>query len=61
MGEIYCDNLDFAAAVVLSGNQFTKIQQICQFLNVAVLSHTSYYSYQRLYICPAIDQYFTEQ
>jgi len=60
-GEIYRDNLDFASAVVLSGNHFAKIQQFCQFLNVATLSRTSYYSYQRLYICPAIDQYFAEQ
>ena len=60
-GEIYRDNLDFATAVVLSGNHFTKIQQFCRFFNVAVLSRTSFYAYQRLYICPAIDQYFTEQ
>ena len=41
-GEIYCDNLDFAAAVVLSGNHFTKIQQLCQFFNLAVISRTSF-------------------
>ena len=60
-GEIYRDNLDFATAVVLSGNHFTKIQQFCRFSNIAVLSRTSFYAYQRLYICPAIDQYFTKQ
>ena len=60
-GEIYRDNLDFATAVVLSGNHFTKIQQFCRFFNIGVLSRTSFYAYQRLYICPAIDQYFTEQ
>ena len=50
--QVYRDNLDFAIAVILSGNHFR---------NIAVLPRTSYYSYQCLYICPAIDQYFTEQ
>ena len=32
--DIYQDNLDFAAALVLSGNHFYKIQQLCQFFEM---------------------------
>ena len=59
--DIYQDNLDFAAALILSGNPFAKVQQLCQFFEMEVLSCTSFYSYQRLYICPAIDKFYEKQ
>lgn len=57
-GDIYQDNLDFAAALVLSGNHFSKIQQLFHFFDMVFLSRTSFYAYQRLYICPAIDKFY---
>ena len=43
---MFLDNLDFATALVMSGNHFTKIQQFGQFFEIAVLFHSSFYSYQ---------------
>ena len=60
-GGVFADNLDFATALVLSGNHFTKIQQFGQFYEMAVLSRSSFYSYQRLYICPVINNFFEKQ
>ena len=60
-GDLFVDNLDFATALVLSGNHFTKFQQFGQFYEMAVLSCSSFYSYQRLYICPVINNFFEKQ
>ena len=58
---MFLDNLDFATALVLSGNHFTKIQQFGQFFEIAVLFRSSFYSYQRLYICPVITKIYEKQ
>ena len=55
---IYVDNLIFSAAVVLSGNNFQKIQQFFRFCNVKIISPTTFYSHQRMYICPTVDKYY---
>ena len=60
-GSVFLDNLDFATALVLSGNHFTKMQQFGRFFEMAVLSHSSFYSYQRLYICPVINNFYEKQ
>ena len=60
-GDMFLDNLDFATALVLSGNHFTKIQQFGQFFEMAVLSRSSFYSYQQLYICPVINNFSKKQ
>lgn len=41
-GSVFLDNLDFATALILSGNHFTKIQQYGQFFEMAVLSRSSF-------------------
>ena len=41
-GDMFRDNLDFAAALVLSEKHFTKIQQFNQFFEMAVLSRSSF-------------------
>ena len=56
-GNMFLDNLDFVTALVLSGKHFNKIQQFGQFFEMAVLSRSSFYSNQRLYICPAINNF----
>lgn len=55
---IYYDNLDFASAVVLSGNNFHKIEQFFCFLNTKIISASTFFAYQRLYICPAVDRFY---
>ena len=56
------DNLCLAAAVVLSGNQFSRIKLMFRFADVACLSSTTFHAYRRLYICPVVnDHYLMEQ
>lgn len=55
---MYYDNLDFASAVILSGNNFHKMEQFFRFLNTKIISTTSFFAYQRLYICSAIDHFY---
>lgn len=52
------DNLCLAAAVVLSGNQFSKIKMMFRFAEIAWLSSTSFHAYQRHYICPVVNDYY---
>lgn len=54
----YVDNLDFASAIVLSGNNFTKMKLFCQFLGLPCISKTTFQTYQRLFICPIIDRHY---
>ena len=55
------ENLNLTAARVLSGNQFSKISLILQFAGLAVISSSSFHAYQRLYICPAVNNYFLKE
>ena len=48
----------FAMAVVLSGNNFQKIENLARILQLYVISQTTFHMYQRLYICPGIEKYF---
>ena len=52
------ENLNLTAAIVLSENQFSKISLMFQFAGLATISSSSFHAYQRLYICPAVNNYF---
>ena len=54
---IYQINLDFASTLLLSGNNFYKIQQFCRFLRVKCVSSSTYFTYQRLCLCPVISEF----
>lgn len=58
---IFLDNLLFASAVVLSGNSFSKLELFFRFMDLHIVSSTTFHSYQRLYICPGIDNYFIKE
>ena len=55
---IHEDNILFAMAIVLSGNNFQKIEILARILKLHVISRTTFHMYQRLYICPGIEKYF---
>lgn len=59
--KLFLDNLHFASAVVLSGNSFSKLELVCRFFNLHVVSSTTFHSYQRLYICPGVDNYYLRE
>lgn len=54
----YVDNLDFAAAIILSGNNFAKVKLFCCFLGLPCISKTTFHAYQRLFICPTIEKFY---
>ena len=55
---IYANNLQAAASVLLSGNNFAKIERLADFYGLAFLSSSSYYRMQRLYLIPAINEWW---
>ena len=58
---IYRINLDFTSSLLLSGNNFYKIQQFCRFLGVNCVSPSTYFTYQRLCLCPVISEYYSRK
>lgn len=56
---VYKVNLDFASALLFSGNNYYKIRQFCSFVGVGCISASTYFAYQRLYLCPVISEYYT--
>ena len=58
---IYKANLAFASAVLLSGNNFYKILQLCRFMGLKCISPSTYFAYQRLCLCPAIQEFYNSR
>ena len=59
--KVYNNNLCFTAAVVLSGNNFNKIKQFCNIIGIKTISKSTFHSYQPLYICPTVAQFYEKQ
>ena len=58
---IYANNLQVAAALVLSGNNFGKISRMAQFLGLAFISKAAFFRFQNLYIFPAVEEWWSWQ
>ena len=56
--EMFKNNLVFAASILLSGNNFYKIQQLCKISSIS--SPTTYFLYQRLTMCPTVKQFYEQ-
>ena len=56
--KVMLDNLCLVGAIVLSGNQFSKIKLMFRFAEIACLSSTTFHAYQRHYICPVVNDYY---
>ena len=57
-GRIFSDNLEIASSLVVSGNNFSKIEMFFTFLKMPIFSHTTFYSYQRSFILKGINNFF---
>lgn len=60
-GQIYVDNIHFASALILSGNQFKKLELFAQFFGLQIIKSSSYHMYQRNLICPAVDNFYRRE
>lgn len=56
--QVYCNNLQLAASIMLSGNNFAKVEKFAKFLGLAFISDSTFYRMQRLYFIPAIDEWW---
>ena len=55
---IYANNLQAAASLMLSGNNFAKMKRMADFFGLHFLSKSTYYRLQRLYLIPEIDDWW---
>ena len=55
---IYANNLQTAASLMLSGNNFSKIKRMADFFGLHFLSKSTYYRLQRLYLIPEIEDWW---
>lgn len=55
---IYCNNLQVAGSIMLSGNNFAKVEKMADFLGLAFISDSTFYRMQRLYFIPAIEEWW---
>ena len=55
---LYANNLQSAAAILLSGNNFSKVNRMAEFLGLSFLSEATFYRIQRLYLFPAVEEWW---
>ena len=60
-GTIYLDNLNFASALVLSGNNYRKFMVFARFYGLQIIGATTFHRYQRNIICPAVDKFYKQE
>ena len=56
---IYVNNIQAAASILLSGNSFNKTKRLADFFGLKFVSSSTYYRMQRLYLIPAIDEWWS--
>lgn len=59
LNEIYSNNLQVAASIMLSGNNFAKFEKLANFLGLSFISYSTFYRMQRLYLIPAISEWWS--
>ena len=59
INDVYTSNLQVAASIMLSGNQFEKAKRMAKCLHLEFLSKSTYYRFQRLYIIPEINGWWS--
>ena len=53
-------NLLASAAILFSGNTFSRISQLASFLNLKFFSHTTFYDIQKKYLIPVVNEAWAE-
>ena len=55
---IYANNLQAAASIFLSGNNYAKIVRMANFYGLSFLSKSTYYQFQHLYLIPEVNDWW---
>ena len=58
---MFANNLQVAASVRLSRNNFAKIERMASFLGLSFISDWTFYRMQRLYLIPCINEWWSWQ
>ena len=58
VNNVLSNNLQAAAAVLLSGNNFAKVERFAKFLGLSFISSSTFFRVQKLYCIPAIDEWW---
>ena len=56
--EMYSNNIQFSSALLLSGNNYAKIDLMSRFLGLSCPSKSSFLRVQKFYCIPAIDEWW---
>ena len=59
LNDIYANNLQTAASILLSGNNFSKIERMARFLNLEFISSSTYHRFQRVYLLPEVNDWLS--
>jgi len=58
VNDVYANNLQAAAPILLSGNNFNKINRMAEFLGLSFLSESTFYRMQQLYSFPVVEEWW---
>ena len=58
---LLANNLQASAAILFSGNNFEKVAKLAGFLGLSFISKTTYYRAQRIYLIPAVTEWWRWQ
>lgn len=58
---MYANNLQVAAAILLSGNSFFKIEKMARFMGLSLFSDATFFRMQRLYLIPVVNEWWSWQ
>ena len=53
---MYAGNLQLASGIIVSGNNFTKVEQFFKSVNLKGISKDTFYRVQKLYVAPAVGE-----
>ena len=56
---MYANNLQVAAAILLSGNSFFKIEKMARFMGLSLFSDGTFFRMQRLYLIPVVNGWWS--
>jgi len=57
-GGMHANNLQFSAAILLSGNNFAKVELMNKLVSLACPSNASFFRAQKVYCIPAIEEWW---
>ena len=58
VNSMYVNNIQMAAAVLLSGGNYGKVKRLAADMNLAFISDSTYFRIQRLYLLSAVDEWW---